>query len=97
MIAQMILGVLLGLYIGAQPGLIVMHSPKPVRCTALAIGYNLTLGVVGGLTPLTAQWLIDRLEDTAAPGYMIAGLAAMSLAGLYPFYRRAQTDPSAFE
>ena len=97
MIAQMILGVLLGLYIGAQPGLIVMHSPKPVRCTALAIGYNLTLGVVGGLTPLTAQWLIDRLEDTAAPGYMIAGLAAMSLAGLSPFYRRAQTDPSAFE
>lgn len=94
MIAQMIFGVLLGLYIGAQPGLIVLHSPKPVRCTALAIGYNLTLGIVGGLSPLTAQWLVDRLEDTAAPGYMIAILAAISLVGLYPFYRRVQSHPA---
>ena len=94
MIAQMIFGVLLGLYIGAQPGLIVLHSPKPVRCTALAIGYNLTLGIVGGLSPLTAQWLVDRLEDTAAPGYMIAILAAISLVGLYPFYRRIQSHPA---
>lgn len=94
MIAQMIFGVLLGLYIGAQPGLIVLHSPKPVRCTALAIGYNLTLGIVGGLSPLTAQWLVDRLEDNAAPGYMIAILAAISLVGLYPFYRRVQSHPA---
>lgn len=94
MIAQMIFGVLLGFYIGAQPGLIVLHSPKPVRCTALAIGYNLTLGIVGGLSPLTAQWLVDRLADTAAPGYMIAILAAVSLAGLYPFYHRVQSNPA---
>lgn len=88
LVAQMTFGVLLGLYIGAQPGLIVMHSPKAVRCTALAIGYNLTLGLVGGLSPLTAQWLIHRLDDTAAPGYMIVLLAALSLIALYPFYRR---------
>lgn len=87
LIGQMIFGVLLGLYIGAQPGLIVLHSPKPVRCTALAIGYNLTLGIVGGLSPITAQWLIHRLDDATAPGYMIAVLAAISLIALYPFYR----------
>lgn len=87
---QMAFGVLLGLYVGAQPGLIVTHSPKAVRCTSLAIGYNLTLGIVGGFAPITAQWLIHRLDDASAPGYMIAVFAAVSLMGLYPFYLRNQ-------
>lgn len=95
LIAQMTFGVLLGLYIGAQPGLIVMHSPKAVRCTALAIGYNLTLGLIGGLSPLTAQWLIHRLDDAVAPGYMIAVLAAVSFVALYPFYKREKASKIA--
>lgn len=90
MAAQMGFAILLGLYIGAQPGLIVLHSPKAVRCTALAIGYNITLGIVGGLSPLMASWLIERLDDNAAPGYLIAGLAAVSFAALWPFYSKAE-------
>lgn len=81
----MVFAVLIGFYIGAQPALIVLQSPAAVRCTALAIGYNVTLGVVGGLSPLTASWLIKRLHDTQAPAYMIAGLSAVSLIALFRF------------
>jgi MHS family proline/betaine transporter-like MFS transporter len=95
MASQMIFAVLLGLYIGAQPGLIVLHSPKAVRCTALAIGYNVTLGLVGGTSPLMASWLIERLEDNAAPGYLIAGMAALSFCALWPFLRKAKSIKSA--
>jgi MHS family proline/betaine transporter-like MFS transporter len=95
MASQMIFAVLLGLYIGAQPGLIVLHSPKAVRCTALAIGYNVTLGLVGGTSPLMASWLIERLEDNAAPGYLIAGMAALSFCALWSFLRKAKSIKSA--
>lgn len=85
LLAQMVFAVLIGFYIGAQPALIVLQSPAAVRCTALAIGYNVTLGVVGGLSPLTASWLIERLDDTHAPAYMITGLSAVSLIALFRF------------
>lgn len=85
--SQMVFAVLLGLYIGAQPAFIVLHSPPRVRCTALAIGYNLTLGLVGGLSPLVAASLIGGFGDSSAPGYMIAALSAVSLAALIVFAR----------
>lgn len=85
LMAQMVFAVLIGLYIGAQPKLIVMHAPASVRCTALALGYNMTLGIVGGLSPLTASWLIERFEAATAPGYMIASLSAISLIALFMF------------
>lgn len=88
-VAQTVFAIFLGLYIGAQPGLIVLHSPKAVRCTALAIGYNVTLGLVGGTSPLFASWLIDRFDDNAAPGYLIAVLAAVSFVALWPAHRHA--------
>ena len=62
-----------------------MHAPASVRCTALALGYNMTLGIVGGLSPLTASWLIERFEAATAPGYMIASLSAISLIALFMF------------
>lgn len=92
--AQMVFAVLLGLYIGAQPAFIVLHAPERVRCTALAIGYNLTLGIVGGLSPLVAASLIGGLGASAAPGYMIAFLSAVSLAALIVFARSGRAAPA---
>jgi len=88
LVGQMAFAILLGLYIGAQPGLIVLHSPKAVRCTALAVGYNITLGTVGGLSPLMASWLITRLNDAVAPGYLVSGMTIISFIALWPIYRK---------
>ena len=49
-----------------QPTTIVETAPPPVRCTAVALGYNISLGVIGGLTPLVATWLVNRTGEESA-------------------------------
>src|SRR5215468_5877681 len=84
-LGQLGLVVMIGLYGGAQPTIMVETAPLPVRCTAVALGYNLSLGVIGGLTPLVATWLVDRTGDEIAPAFMIMGAAAVTFATLLWF------------
>jgi MHS family proline/betaine transporter-like MFS transporter len=67
-----------GLFIATQPTFMVESTPAHIRCTAVALGYNLSLGIVGGLTPLAATWLIERTEDQLAPAFMVMAAAAIS-------------------
>ena len=57
-----------GTFIGCQPAIMVEAVPAEVRCTAIAVGYNVTLGVVGGLSPLVATWLVERTANDLQPG-----------------------------
>jgi MHS family proline/betaine transporter-like MFS transporter len=52
--------------------------PWQVRCTAIALGYNVTLGVIGGLSPLVATWLVARTHNDYSPAFMIMAAAAVS-------------------
>ena len=47
---------IIGVYIAVHPALLVETAPPQVRCTAVALGYNLCAAVFGGLTALTATW-----------------------------------------
>jgi len=67
-----------GMFLGTQPTLMVEAAPAAVRCTAIALGYNVTLGVIGGLSPLVATWLVQRTDDQLAPAFMIMAAAAIS-------------------
>ena len=49
----------------------VEAAPPAVRCTAIALGYNVTLGVVGGVSPLAATWLVHRTDNDLSPAFMI--------------------------
>ena len=71
---------MIGLYCGAQPTIMVEAAPLQVRCTAVALGYNICLGVIGGLTPLAATWLVERTGDEAAPAFLVMAAAAVSFA-----------------
>lgn len=53
--------------------------PREVRCTGLAFSYNIAVGIFGGITPMLVAWMLDYLDDPAAPGYWVAGTAAVSL------------------
>jgi len=55
---------------------------RPVR--GVAIGY-IGLGVIGGLTPLVATWLVNRTGDEIAPAFMIMAAAAVTFATLLWF------------
>jgi MFS transporter, MHS family, proline/betaine transporter len=77
-LGQLGLVAVVGLYGGAQPAIMVEAAPLPVRCTAVALGYNITLGIFGGFTPLVAAWLVDRTGEEIAPAFLIMGAAAVT-------------------
>jgi MHS family proline/betaine transporter-like MFS transporter len=83
LLGQLGLALIIGLFVGALPSAIVEAAPERVRCTAVALGYNTTLGIVGGLTPLAATWLVQRTGDEVAPGFLIMAAAAISLIAVF--------------
>jgi len=68
----------IGTFGGVQPTIMVEEVPASVRCTIVALGYNVTLGIVGGLSPLVATWLVHRTENDLAPAFMVMVAAAVS-------------------
>ena len=77
-LGQLGLVLIVGLFVGALPAAMVECAPPSVRCTAVALGYNVTLGVIGGLTPLVAAWLVERTGDELAPAFLIMATAVIS-------------------
>ena len=74
-----------GLYYGALPATLAEAAPPTVRCTAVALGYNLCVGLFGGLSPLVATWLVERTGDEIAPAFLIMAAAAVTLVTLFNF------------
>ena len=63
----------------------VEAAPVQVRCTAVALGYNICLGVIGGMTPLAATWLVNRTGDEIAPAFLIMAAAAVTFMTILGF------------
>jgi MHS family proline/betaine transporter-like MFS transporter len=74
-----------GAFIGGQPALMVEAVPSEIRCTAIALGYNVTLGILGGFSPLVATWLVHRTDNDYSPAFMIMVAAAVSFAAILRF------------
>ena len=84
-LGQLVLVVMIGTYGGTQPSIMVEAAPAPVRCTAVGLGYNICLGVIGGLTPLAATWLVSRTGDEISPAVLIMAAAAVTFATILRF------------
>jgi MFS transporter, MHS family, proline/betaine transporter len=85
LLGQLVLVVTIGTYGGTQPSIMVEAAPASVRCTAVALGYNICLGVIGGLTPLAATWLVSRTGDEISPAFLIMAAAAVTFATILRF------------
>jgi MFS transporter, MHS family, proline/betaine transporter len=81
--AQLCMAASLGLYFGQLPALLVEALPARVRCSALSLSYNFSVGLSGGLTPLVATWLIQRTGDEMVPAIMLMTVAALTLLALW--------------
>ena len=64
------------------------------RITGLALGATMATAIFGGLTPLVAQWLVERTGWSMAPGAMIALVA---LCVLPVFLAMRETAPMTRE
>lgn len=69
---------LLGLTAGVAPAAMSEMLPARVRCTAVGIGYNVTMALFGGTAPLIATYLVARTADDFLPAYYMMAVAAVS-------------------
>ena len=76
-----------GMFLGAQPAIMVEATPAAVRCIAIALGCNLTLGIVGGVAPLAATWLVSRTENDLSPAFLVMAAVAISFACVLTYGR----------
>ena len=81
-LCQLGFSLLVGICLGVAPAFMAETAPAHVRSTALALGYNLTVGIIGGLTPLTATWLVNQTQSGIAPVFLIIAAALISFTTL---------------
>ena len=84
-----------GMFLGTQPTIMVEEVPAAIRCTAVALGYNVTLGVIGGVSPMMATWLVHRTENELSPAFMIMVAAAISFVAILTFRDRSKLSLDA--
>lgn len=65
-----------GLSVTTLSGLV----PTKVRCSAVALGYNICMAAFGGTTPFIATYLVARTSDDFAPVYYLMAATAISIA-----------------
>jgi len=85
---------IVGVMSGVIPAALAEAAPADARCTTVALGHNLAMGVIGGLTPLAAEWLMHRTANDLSPAYMLMAAAAISLFATF-FQRETYRDPLA--
>lgn len=79
---QLGFGVLMGMAYGVTPATMIEMLPAEVRCSGVAIGYNICLGLFGGTTPLIATYLMARTADDFAPAYYLIAVTFISFIAL---------------
>jgi MHS family proline/betaine transporter-like MFS transporter len=72
--------------------------PDHVRCTALFVGYNTAMAVLGGMTPMVAVYTIHRSQYDLSPAFLLMAAAAVSfvvVVGLRETYKLTLSSPAA--
>lgn len=58
---------------------LTLTAPLHLRCSVVALGYNICMAVFGGTTPMVATYLVNRTGDDYAPVYYIIVATLISL------------------
>ena len=76
---EILLMLAVALLAGAKNPANVELMPQAVRCTGLALAFNIAEGYFGGTTPLIASWLVSATGNPLMPGYWVALSGAITL------------------
>jgi MHS family proline/betaine transporter-like MFS transporter len=77
--SQIIFAVLMAGVFGVVPSAMAEMFPTRTRYSGIGLGYNFSISVFGGTTPLLCTWLTARTHDVASPAYYLVAVAAVSL------------------
>jgi len=74
-----VLGLLHTCFSGTMPATLPALFVTDIRYSALAIGFNLSVSLFGGTTPLITAWLVDTTHNTMMPAYYMMGAGVIGL------------------
>jgi len=74
-----ILGLLHTCFSGTMPATLPALFITDIRYSALAIGFNLSVSLFGGTTPLITAWLVDTTHNAMMPAYYMVGAGLIGL------------------
>ena len=77
-ISQSLLGIFLSLYGSPLCAFLIEHFPPEARLTSVAIGYNTSMAIAGGLSPSLATWLV-RNHGIEGAGYLLSTFALIQV------------------
>lgn len=64
---------------GLSITVLVEMAPPRLRCSTVAMGYNLSMALFGGTTPIVATYLVSRTGDDFTPVYYVIAATLASL------------------
>ena len=78
LVAQLIFALLFCNIQGSIPATLAEMFPTSMRFSGIALGYNLTLALIGGTAPMVCTWLVATTGDIASPAYYLIVMALIS-------------------
>ncbi|MCR1767163.1 Proline/betaine transporter [Burkholderia glumae] len=83
LVAQLVATVFLAAMSGAHPGMLATLFPVRSRSAGVALSYNLSVTLFGGLAPFTVTWLISLTGSSLTPAFYLifAGFVSLALVG----------------
>jgi len=78
LVGQLSFALLIAAASGVLPATMAELAPWRVRCTVLSVSYNIGVALLGGTTPLMAEWLMSQTGFTLAPAVYLAVAGALS-------------------
>jgi len=83
------------MFYGAIAGILARAFPANIRYSGLSLAYQLCSLIVGGGTPVLAQWLLNSSGDVTGVAIAAACYAAVSLVCTLALLKRTGYDPKA--
>jgi len=92
-LCQIVLGLVLAAYNGPAVAATIEIFPTRLRYTSVSIGFNLAVVIFGMSSPMISTYLIRTFNTPIAPGYVIIGAAAVTLATVLFGFRETAREP----
>jgi len=69
---------LVACYVASIPAAMAEMFPQKIRVTGVCVSYNISFALLGGTSPVVAEWLITRTHDDLAFAWYITASAVIS-------------------
>ena len=73
-----------------MPSALPALFPTKIRYGALAIGFNVSVSLFGGTTPLVTAWLVDTTGNLMMPAYYLMGASLIGIVSVLALHETAK-------